>query len=187
MIDVASVLDDKWLRATLDSALRQRMTNLAWIAQTVSVRGRGHPGTSRLRALVDEYQADDEVPDSVLESFALELARATGHMPKLHWIVLDGARLIAEVDVGWPEVRMCVQLDGYAYHCTRSAFVEDRARDRALVGLGWIILRYTWGDVTHNREALIDEIARIYRARARSLKPHATSGLAEAQHSELER
>jgi len=82
---------------------------------------------------VTEHEREDEVPDSVLESIGIELARVTRHKPKLHWKVLEGARLIAEVDFSWPEVRLCVELDGWTQHGSRAAFVRDRARDRALL------------------------------------------------------
>jgi hypothetical protein len=175
VLDLASVLDDGWLRAAFDSALRQRKTNIAWISQTLHRRGRGRRGADRLRKLVGEYRRGDEVPDSVLESMGVELARATGRKPKLHWAVLDGARLIAEVDFAWPEVRLCVELDGWAQHGTRAAFGQDRARDRALVRLGWMVLRYTWQDVTSDPESVIGELATTYESRADSLRAEARS------------
>src|SRR6202022_2270115 len=165
MVDLASILDDAWLRAALDSALRQRKTNLAWISQALNNHGSGHRGAHRLRSLVDEYQAEHEVPDSALESLAMELALATGYRPKLHWNVLDGARLIAEVDFAWPEVRLCVELDGWRQHGTRAAFSRDRARDRALNRLGWMVLRYTWEEVTDDRELIISELVSTYESR----------------------
>ncbi len=168
MIDLASVLDDAWLRAAMDSAVRQRKSNLAWISQTLYKHGRGRRGADRLRILLGEYQQGDEVPDSVLESFTMELAAEIGHMPKLHWRILEAERLIAEVDLAWPEVRLCVELDGWMHHGSRAAFARDRVRDRTLFGLGWMVMRYTWQDVTVDRESMIDELARAYDSRARA-------------------
>ncbi len=166
IIDLASVLDEAWLQAMLDSALRQSGTNLAWISRALKKRGQGHRGARRLQALVAEYRSGDEVPDSVLESFANKLGRATGHEPKLHWNVLEGGRRVAEVDLAWPEVRLCVELDGWTWHRSRTAFVGDRARDRALVGLGWAVLRYAWQDVTGDPDSVIAELVGIYESRA---------------------
>jgi very-short-patch-repair endonuclease len=170
MIDLASVLDDAWLRATLDSALRQRKTNLAWISRALETYGRGRRGTGRLRALVAEYQHEDEVPDSVLESLGIELGRATRRRPRLHFKVLDGALLVAEVDLAWPEVRLCVELDGWAQHGTRAAFASDRARDRSLQRLGWMVLRYTWQDLAGNGESVIAELVTAYESRASAIR-----------------
>ena len=167
MVDLASVLDKVWLRAALDSALRQRRTNLAWIHRALNTYGKGRRGVACLRKLVSEHQREDEVPDSVLESMGLELAHATKRKPKLHWRILEGAQLIAEVDFAWPEVRLCVELDGWTQHRTRAAFVRDRARDRALLRLGWVVLRFTWQDVVEDRESVIAELVSCYESRTR--------------------
>lgn len=166
MIDLAAVLDDAWLRIAFDSALRQRRTNLAWISRALSTHRKCWRGADRLRALVDEYQFEDEVPDSVLESLGVELALATGRQPKRHWNVFDGKQLIAEVDLAWPEVRLGVEFDGWKQHGSRSAFFRDRARDRAAHSFGWVILRYTWRDVTGDRESMIAQLRRAYESRA---------------------
>jgi len=168
MVDLASVLETVWLRAALDSALRQRKTNLVWIRRALDSHGRGRRGAACLRTLVTEHQREDEVPDSVLESMGLELALATRRKPKLHWKIVEGARLIAEVDFAWPEVRLCVELDGWTQHGTRAAFVRDRARDRALLRLGWMVLRFTWQDVVADRESVIAELVSCYESRTRS-------------------
>jgi very-short-patch-repair endonuclease len=43
----------------------------------------------------------------------------------------------------WPEARLVVELDGYAFHNTRQSFEEDRARDAALQAAGWRVVRVT--------------------------------------------
>lgn len=175
MVDLASVLDAVWLRAALDSALRQRKSNLVWIRRALDTYGRGRRGAACLRRLLSEHQREDEVPDSALESMGIELALATGRKPKLHCKVLEGAQLIAEVDFAWPEVRLCVELDGWTQHGTRAAFVRDRARDRALLRLGWVVLRFTWQDVIDDRDSVIAELVSTYESRRRALPPRPPS------------
>ena len=123
---------------------------------------------ARLRRLLGEYGRGAEVPDSALESLAVELARATGRKPKLNLKVRDGAFHLAEVDLAWPELRLCAQFDGWKYHCTRKAFVKDRAQDRALFHLGWTVLRYPWDDVVHEPDAVIEGLVRSFELQARS-------------------
>ncbi len=110
---------------------------------------------------MDEYRQGDEVPDSALESLGLELARATGRKPQLHFNVLEGARRVAEVDLAWPKLRVCVEFDGWKQHGTRAAFVRDRARDRELVSLGWTVLRYPWDDVVREPDTIVEDLVRI--------------------------
>jgi hypothetical protein len=171
MVDLAAVLDHGWLRACFDSAIRQDSANANWISRTLYRYGPGRRGVGRLRALVEEYRRGDEVPDSALESIGLELAQATGRKPQLHYNVVDGARHVAEVDLAWPELQLCVEFDGWKQHGTRAAFVRDRARDRALFPLGWTVLRFPWDDVVRDPETVLDDLVRSYEARARSVRP----------------
>jgi hypothetical protein len=167
----------------LDSAIRQRKSNLIWIARALDY-GSGHRGVERLRALVSSNSGEDEITDSVLESFAMELGLASGRKPRLHWRICHGSRFIAEVDFAWPEVRLCLELDGWKHHGTRAAFTRDRARDRTLFGLGWAVLRYTWQDVMNDRQRAIDELARAYdvcTTRAAAFR----NGASEVSPSEL--
>ena len=166
IIDLAAVLDEQGLRAVLDSVVRQRRSNLAWIFQLLQRRGQGCRGAGRLRALIAEYQEADEVPDSVLERLALQLARATGHEPRLHWEVDHGDRRLGKVDLAWPEVQLCVEVDGWMWHSNRESFEDDRARDRALQRAGWMVLRWTSRQVKSDPESLAAEVAGIYRSRA---------------------
>ena len=45
-----------------------------------------------------------------------------------------------EVDALWPEQRLIVELDGYAFHRTRASFESDRARDATLQLAGYRVL-----------------------------------------------
>ena len=167
LIDLAAILDDGELRAAFDSALRQNTANAAWISRVLNRHGPGRRGVGRLRALVDEYRRGDEVPDSALESLGLELAKAIGCEPQLHLNVLDEARHVAEVDLAWPELKLCVQFDGWKTHGTRAAFLRDRLQDRALVKLGWTVLRYPWDDVVQEPDAVVEDLVRSFQARDR--------------------
>ena len=59
-----------------------------------------------------------------------------------------------EVDVFWPDQRLIVEVDGYAYHSTRQAFERDRARDAALQAAGYRVVRFTWRQITHEPHAV---------------------------------
>jgi very-short-patch-repair endonuclease len=53
-----------------------------------------------------------------------------------------------EVDFAWRDRRLVVEVDGYAYHRSPTAFEEDRERDVTLTTRGWRVLRFTWTQVT---------------------------------------
>jgi predicted transcriptional regulator of viral defense system len=60
-------------------------------------------------------------------------------------ICLDGKNY--EVDCHWPGTGQIVELDGWQSHSTRSAFRDDRARDRALRIAGYSVIHLTWNQL----------------------------------------
>lgn len=61
------------------------------------------------------------------------------------WILLGEKRI--QVDCLWPDQRQIVELDGWQGHKTRTAFREDRARDRRLRVAGYGVTRLTWNQL----------------------------------------
>jgi very-short-patch-repair endonuclease len=52
-----------------------------------------------------------------------------------------------KVDAVWPQQRLAVELDGWAFHHDRAAFEEDRARSARLAEAGWTPVRFTHAQV----------------------------------------
>jgi very-short-patch-repair endonuclease len=64
-----------------------------------------------------------------------------------------------EVDLYWPEQRLVVEFDGWAYHSTRAAFERDRERDAALMLAGERVIRVTHRQLTGRPEELVARFA----------------------------
>ena len=64
-----------------------------------------------------------------------------------------------EVDLLWPNERVIVEVDGFAFHHTRAAFERDRAGDRALHAAGYVVLRITWRQLIEEPEAVVAALA----------------------------
>jgi very-short-patch-repair endonuclease len=64
-----------------------------------------------------------------------------------------------EVDFVWPNERLIVEVDGFAFHSTRAAFERDRARDRTLHAAGYVVLRVTWRQLVRGPEMVVAELA----------------------------
>ena len=47
------------------------------------------------------------------------------------------------VDLAYVGIKLAIELDGWEFHGSRSAFDDDRARANALVAAGWTVLRFT--------------------------------------------
>jgi very-short-patch-repair endonuclease len=64
-----------------------------------------------------------------------------------------------EVDLYWPEHRLVVEFDGWAYHRTRAAFERDRDRDADLQLAGERVIRVTHHQLTRRPEQLVARFA----------------------------
>lgn len=63
------------------------------------------------------------------------------------WKANHAVRVGGEVfclDVAFPQTKLALEIDGFEYHMSRSAFEIDRERQNLLVCAGWRVLRVTW-------------------------------------------
>jgi len=63
-----------------------------------------------------------------------------------------------EVDCHWPGTNQIVELDGWQGHGTRTAFREDRARDRILHAHGYLVTHITWNQLDDEPEAIASDL-----------------------------
>lgn len=61
-------------------------------------------------------------------------------------------------DLVFDDVKLVVEIDGFAYHGDRDAFERDRQRQNLLTAAGWTILRFTWRQVHNDPAAVIAQI-----------------------------
>ena len=81
--------------------------------------------------------------DSDFETRVLRLVIGAGlPVPRQQYRVRIGRKKY-EVDLACPDEKIAIELDGWEFHGTRTAFDADRHRTNALVLAGWIPLRFT--------------------------------------------
>jgi very-short-patch-repair endonuclease len=81
------------------------------------------------------------------------------HLPRPRfndWILAGEKRF--QVDCLWPDQRQIVELDGWQGHKTRTAFREDRARDRKLRVAGYGVTRLTWNQLEDEPESVAADL-----------------------------
>lgn len=81
-----------------------------------------------------------------------------------HRVRLSTGRWI-ELDAAYPEARVAIELDGAAFHGSRSAREKDLRRDSALAALGWVVLRFSYARLVSDPEACRREIEAVVRLR----------------------
>lgn len=91
------------------------------------------------------------------ERFAPFLRKHHLPLPRFNdWISLNGKNY--QVDCHWPGTGQIVELDGWEGHGTRSAFREDRARDRKLRVAGYSVTRITFNQLDDEPEAVAADL-----------------------------
>jgi very-short-patch-repair endonuclease len=78
-----------------------------------------------------------------------------------YWILVAGKRY--QVDCHWPGANRIVELDGWEGHRSRSAFRNDRARDRVLTAAGYSVTRLTWNQLDDEPEAIAADLRTLLK------------------------
>ena len=144
LIDLAGVVSDEALEIALDSALRNRLTSVPYLtARLNSVGSQGRKGCGTLSRLL-AHRVSLGGLESPLETKFLRLVRRAGlPMPEAGFEV---GRY--RIDFAYPQAKLGIELEGLDYHSGRQALNRDKARRNYFTDLGWVILYFTWDDVT---------------------------------------
>ena len=64
-------------------------------------------------------------------------------------------------DVAIPKYRICIEMDGFKYHSTKSALKRDHDKTEQLAKLGWIIFRVGAKRIFSDLDSLLDSIEHL--------------------------
>jgi very-short-patch-repair endonuclease len=148
--DLSRILPFEAAVVAADSALRQSLVPEEELTSRLSAAaGR------RAAALRAVAAALDPRSGSVLETLLRLVLRGVGLHPVSQYVIHDRGEFVARVDFCWPDQRLVVEADGFAFHADRAAYRRDRDRLNALERLGWRVLRFTWEDVRSRPDYLV--------------------------------
>jgi very-short-patch-repair endonuclease len=151
LLDLAPLLPRAQFDRALEEAQVQRLVTLRAIEAAIQ---RGHPGAGRVRKALQRL-TDPALTRSEAEARLLDLIRAADlPAPRTNVQVLG-----YEVDLLWPDNRLIVEVDGYAFHSTRQAFERDRLRDARLQAAGYAVIRVTWRQIVETPHAVAALVA----------------------------
>ncbi len=119
----------------------------------------GRRGIRKVKAALEALKDEpvDERKSRLEERFDPFLRHHHLPRPRFNdWIPVGSKRF--QVDCLWPDQRQIVELDGWQGHKTRTAFREDRARDRRLRVAGYGVTRLTWNQFEDEPEAIAADL-----------------------------
>jgi very-short-patch-repair endonuclease len=158
--DIAPTVSVRELERAVDEALIRRIVRLQQL-RDAAAQDKGRRGGPILTALL-EHRGNPTITRSQAEERMLELLRA-GKLPEPEC----NARVNGyEVDFLWRAQRLVVEVDGYAYHATRSAFERDRAKGAAMAAAGYLVIRITWLQMVHEPYIVLVHIAQAWARRS---------------------
>jgi very-short-patch-repair endonuclease len=130
------------------------------------VKGRKGAGTlSRL------LRARTECRDSALEVEVHRLClEAKVPEPAVQYLIVEEGRRIVLADFAWPEVKLAVLAQGYAYHHGARAFERDHHQLSELATYDWRVLLPTWKSIRRNPQAFVKRVQRAHGVAARRSK-----------------
>ena len=117
-------------------------------------RSPGRAGTPALRAAAG-LDGGPALTRSEAERRFLALIRAA-ELPMPRTNVRIGPY---EVDFLWPDHRLVVEVDGFAFHSHHRAFERDRERDADLAATGHLVIRVTWRQLSSEPAVVTARIA----------------------------
>jgi very-short-patch-repair endonuclease len=163
VFDLASHLGPAALKAAVRQAVRLDLATLEDLAELAPI-GHRERRAGRLRRVLDGYIPREELTQSELEARFVELC-ARRHLPMPQMQRRAGRY---RSDFVWEEFRVVVETDGRRDHATVLGMADDRAKDRALVAAGYVVLRFTWAEVVNDPATVARELKAIFAQRRRA-------------------
>lgn len=166
LFDLAGVLAETHVEGMIEALViegRLQLPSFADFCRTLARRGKR--GSTSMSAILERRLGMGGVSPTALQREGLSLLRASGlPEPQVEYPAPWNER--ARIDIAWPPSRLGLEWDSKAWHSRAENMSNDRRRDRAAALAGWVILRYTWEDVTSRPDRIVREVSVLLASRA---------------------
>ena len=146
----ARQLERAWARAEREGLVRPDEL-MALVARAPQRRG-----AVLLRALCEAGAEPAHTRSEAEERLLALIARGGLPRPEVNVRVAG-----YEVDFLWRAAGVVVEVDGFAYHGSRTRFEADRRRDGDLSAAGLRVLRFTWRQIVEEPEVTLVTLAQV--------------------------
>lgn len=165
LLDLGSVVDEETVEIALDAALCRRMTTIDRLQRRLdALGGRGRRGTATLRKLLEERHDHDGVPESALETKTRRVLRllrkARLPLPECQYEIAP-----YRIDFAYPQYKIAIEAESYERHSGKRAWHRDWARRNHLTSLGWLVLHFTWEDITKRPSYVLAQVTAALKER----------------------
>jgi len=168
VIDLAAVLPPRLLAEVLDQTVRMKLATYELVADRLEAKARrGKPGVVILRSILEGRLGGVYVSESTLETRLLRLLDQGGLPRPDPQYRPDWLRHInGRVDLAYVAEEVIVEGDSQRWHGSPDAFQLDRRRDNLAQLAGWLILRFTWEDITQRPSYVVATVRQALSMRS---------------------
>lgn len=158
-------------------AIRDLLAAIAAMEPVAGAAAQAGAGVRALRASLESRQSElassppgsrQPGPQSPIEATLLEALRSVPGIPipLMQYEVKDGDRIVTVPDFAYPDARIAVFCDGFAFHGNQDTLELDARKRNWLQRNGWLVLTYWGRSILKAPHACAREIADVYRQRA---------------------
>lgn len=166
IVDCAGELPADELDTLVDTAIAGKaITVKALVKVAYHPELRRYRGRQHLAHRLEQRGVAGSPNPTVLESRMSRLLRRH-RLPVPRAEVEWGPDRQYRLDFAYPDIRLAIEVDGWASHLTPEQQRRDHRRQRRLAMAGWTVLHFDWWEVTYEPERVAGEIAAAYRALA---------------------
>ncbi len=130
----------------LEGAMRDGISP-TWIRQVAARYDRPGRSAAKLLARAVDERVDGTLPRSWFQRLASRLLADAGIETVDEHPVYEGRRLLAQLDLAIPDLRIGIECQSWQWHATPEAQRRDAARKRRVRRLGWEIVELWWSDL----------------------------------------
>jgi len=165
LFDLSRLLRFREFDAIGESLVIAEMMNLDQFDETTERLARRGKGGSRYARLFLEIRSGHDSNATVLERKGRAVLSGGG-LPgpeSQHPIPWAPTR---RFDDAYPTAQIAIEWDSRAWHQQRAAMAADRRRDRDAAAHGWVVLRFTWDDITETPQDIVSSVRDLLRHRS---------------------
>lgn len=167
LIDLPAVVPYFRADQAFEAALRRKLCTVDEVGNRfVQVARRGRNGTVVGRALIEKRLGHYVPTMSEFERRMSDLIEDMDLPRPQRQIKVDLPHRPAYIDLGWADRRLGIECDGMVGHADDVRLPWDEDRQNELVLLGWLILRFTWDQMTVHARSVRRQIRQAYESRA---------------------
>lgn len=168
LLDLGKLQSPQKLERALENALRTELVTWdGFESRFQEWRRSGRNGVSRWEVVLSARAAELQVTESEFETLLSQIIERHGlPAPKRQVSIMDGDLFVKRPDFVYERAKVALEADSLTWHFGRDAWHRDLETNNRLSAMGWLVLRFTWDDVTRRPGWVAATIRNVLSVRA---------------------